>query len=103
VRTEPILPAAVGPLLNEALLKRLLQLLYDAKSATTSQNSIQLAWRSFEAILEASMHNPELWKSFTTHLGSSTLFRDLLLGDPRAQIRKSVAKQVINKCTFTPR
>ena len=93
----------MSPFLNEPLLKRLLELLQSAKSVVASQNSIHLTCRSFEAILEASIHNPELWKSFRSHLSRSTLLQDLILEDPRAVIRKSVVKQIANKCAFTPR
>jgi ubiquitin carboxyl-terminal hydrolase 34 len=77
--------------------------LQDAKGIQSSQNSVHLTWRSFEAILEASIHNPELWGHFASHLASNTLLRELLLEDPRPLIRKSVAKHIMSKCTFSPR
>lgn len=99
---EPVPPSAIAPLLNSVLLERLLQLLYDAKEAETSHNSVLLTGRCFEAILEASVHNPELWKSFVSHLHGNTLLRDLILDDDRPSIRKTIAKQIMNKCTFSP-
>ncbi|KAF4629829.1 hypothetical protein G7Y89_g8311 [Cudoniella acicularis] len=99
---EPLLPTTIAPYLNEVLLERLLHLLYNARLVSSNQNSSQLTWRAFEAILEASLHNVEMWNSFATHLKNSTLLCDLLLEDPRPVIRKSVGKQVVNKCTFSP-
>jgi ubiquitin carboxyl-terminal hydrolase 34 len=89
-------------LLSDTLLQRLLDLLNGAQSAVTSHNSVHLTWRSVEAILEACLYNPNLWTSFKSHLASSSLLHDLLLKDPRGVIRKSVAKQIITKCTFNP-
>ncbi|RDL38126.1 Cysteine proteinase [Venustampulla echinocandica] len=99
---EPILPVSIAPYLNETLQERLLQLLYDTKSAATTPNSVHLTWSIFEALLEASLHNSDLWNSFVSHLKRKSLLRDLLLEDPRPVIRKSVVKQIVNKCTFTP-
>ncbi|TAQ90895.1 hypothetical protein B7494_g771 [Chlorociboria aeruginascens] len=96
-----VLPDSVATHLNELLLERLLHILYEARSMTTTPNSVYLTWRSFEAILEACLHNPMLWTSFKLHLNSTTLLADLLVSDPRAVIRKSVAKQITNKCSFT--
>ncbi|KAN0095287.1 ubiquitin C-terminal hydrolase-like protein [Hyaloscypha variabilis] len=99
---EPIPPASIAPYLNDILLQRLLQLLHDAKGIQSSQNSVHLTWRSFEAILEGCIHNPELWSHFASYLASNTLLRELLLDDPRPLIRKSVAKHIVSKCTFSP-
>ncbi|KAE8446846.1 hypothetical protein EG329_011623 [Mollisiaceae sp. DMI_Dod_QoI] len=96
-------PGALATLLNDILLVRLLQLLYDAMRSETSQNSVHLTWRSFEAILDASSHNPELWQSFASHLRSKSLLRELLLEDNRSAIRKSVVKHVTQKCSSIPR
>lgn len=69
----------------------------------TSQNSVHLTWRSFEAILDASSHSLELWNSFASHLESECLLRELLLDDSRPAIRKSVVKHVTQKCGSNPR
>ncbi|KAF8857285.1 ubiquitin C-terminal hydrolase-like protein [Acephala macrosclerotiorum] len=99
---ESPLPSSLATLLNDTLLKRLLQLLYGAMKSETSQNSVHLTWRSFEAILDASSHSLELWNSFASHLESECLLRELLLDDTRPAIRKSVVKHVIQKCGSTP-
>jgi ubiquitin carboxyl-terminal hydrolase 34 len=52
--------------------------------------------------MEASLYNPVLWSSFKSHLANSLLLQELLLKDPRPVIRKSVAKQIMAKCTFNP-
>jgi ubiquitin carboxyl-terminal hydrolase 34 len=52
--------------------------------------------------MEASLYNPALWSSFKSHLANSLLLQELLLKDPRPVIRKSVAKQIMAKCTFNP-
>lgn len=68
-----------------------------------SHNSAHLTWKSFEAVMEASLYNPDLWASFKPHLTDTELIESLLLEDPRVVIRKSVAKQILVKCTYNPR
>lgn len=99
---EPILPTSIETLLNGTLLQRLLELLNCAKSVVTSHNSVHLTWRCMEVILEGCLYNPALWSSFKSHLASSSLLQELLLEDSRQIIRKSVAKQIMAKCTFNP-
>lgn len=99
---EPLLPISVAPHLDETLLQRLLFLLYDAKSIESTQNSAQLTCASFEAILEASTHGPEFWRAFSAHLSSTPLLRELLFEDRRPAVRKSIVKQVMAKCTYSP-
>ncbi|KAG9232040.1 ubiquitin C-terminal hydrolase-like protein [Amylocarpus encephaloides] len=98
---EPVLPTSVAPHLNEQLLARLLQLLYDGISCAT-EISLKLTCSLMEALFESSLHNPDFWLSFASHLKSNTLLGDLLLVDPRPAIRKNIAKQIANKCTFSP-
>ncbi|TVY49434.1 Ubiquitin carboxyl-terminal hydrolase 34 [Lachnellula cervina] len=99
---EPVLPSTIPPLLNEILLRRLLQMLEDSRLTRATQNSVHLVFRIFEAILEASLYSPELWKLFVSHLKDSSLLRDLLLEDPHSVTRKSIVKHITNKCSFTP-
>ncbi|KUJ19036.1 ubiquitin C-terminal hydrolase-like protein [Mollisia scopiformis] len=99
---ESPLPKSLNSLLDETLLERLLQLLYGAMASATSQNSVHLTWRSFEAILDAVSHCSDLWQSFGAHLSNKTLVRDLLLDDDRSAIRKSVVKHVTQKCSSSP-
>lgn len=98
---EPVLPDSVSPHLTDTLLSRLMSMLYDAKTALNSPHSHNLTWRCFEAVLEACLHNSDLWALFKTHINQQPLLRDLLLEEPRSSIRKSVAKQIITKCTFS--
>lgn len=98
-----MIPSSVRPHLNETLLQRLLHLLYDAKAIETSQQSVQLTWKLFDAILETSMHSPDFWASFHSHLRSKPLLRELLLEDSQPVIRRSIQKQISGKCTFSPR
>lgn len=93
----------MSPYLDDDLLQRLLELLDSAKSAATTPNSVYLTGQTFEAILDASIRSPELWTLFKSHLSSNGLLRDLVLDDPRLAIRKSVMKQILNKCAFSPR
>jgi ubiquitin carboxyl-terminal hydrolase 34 len=69
----------------------------------TSQNSVLLTWRSFEALLDASSHCSEFWQSFGSYLDNKSLIRDLLLADNRPTIRKSVVKHVTQKCSSSSR
>ncbi len=101
--TEPLLPTSIAPLLNETLLQRLLVILYEAKGVETAQNSDHLTWRSFEAILEASSHNSELWTAFSNHMRSTPLLRQLIFEDSRPNVRRSVVKQIMNKSVYSPR
>jgi hypothetical protein len=98
-----MLPNSVASLLSETLLERLLQLLHDALSVATYQIAIHLVCRSFEAILEASLHNPDFWSAFKSRLNSNMLLKELLLENSTAVVRKNVTKQIMTKCTFSPR
>ncbi|RFU29187.1 hypothetical protein B7463_g7158, partial [Scytalidium lignicola] len=99
---EPNLSGSIASSFGKDLVDRLLQLLYTSRAATSSPNSVHLTWRIFEVMLEASVHNPSFWITFKSHLTSSPLLRSLLLEDPRVVIRKSVYKQISNKCSFSP-
>lgn len=99
---EPVLPTSVAPYLDESLLNRLLSFLYAAKKVQASQNSLHLTARSFEAILEASIHNLAFWDLFVSHLQSSTLLQDLVLKHPQQFIRKNATKQIVTKASFIP-
>lgn len=98
-----MLPSSVASLLTENLLECLLQLLHKAKSVATSEIAIHVACKSFDAVLEASLHNPDFWSAFKLHLNGNTLLKDLLLENTTALVRKSVSKQIMTKCTFGPR
>ncbi|KAK0118696.1 hypothetical protein ONS96_011784 [Cadophora gregata f. sp. sojae] len=99
---EPVLPTSVAPYLDDSLLNRLLSFLYAAKEVQASQNSLHLTARSFEAILEASIHNLAFWDLFVSHLHSSTLLQDLVLKHPQQFIRKNATKQIVTKSSFIP-
>lgn len=101
--SEPILPATAISSLDTALLKRLVYMLYEAKSDIASQTTLTLTWKCFEAILEASLHNPDLWTSFKMHMDDTDLLQQLLLDDPRPTIRKSVVKLIVTKCSIVQR
>jgi hypothetical protein len=89
--------------LDSALFDRLLELLYLAKAAQAVQTAIQLVASTFEVILEASFHSPQFWSVFIAHPHTAQLLQDLLLDEPRTPLRKSIMKQITNKCLFTPR
>ncbi|KAH8805567.1 ubiquitin C-terminal hydrolase-like protein [Xylogone sp. PMI_703] len=99
---EPNISSTVVSSFGQGLVERLIQLLLISRSATSSPNSVHLTWRIFEVMLEASVHNPLFWAAFKGHLTGSPLFQNLLLEDPRTVIRKSVYKQISNKCSFSP-
>lgn len=97
--TEPVLPTSVTSHLNDGLLQRLLQVLRESQAAEATR----LTSKSFEALMEVSLHSKTFWTLFSSHLQNSSLLKKLLVHEPRAAIRKSVAKQISNKCSFTPR
>ncbi|EKD21222.1 uncharacterized protein L3040_000736 [Drepanopeziza brunnea f. sp. 'multigermtubi'] len=99
---EPVLPTSVTPHLNKSLLDRLLELLYISKNGLVSLTSNQLTVRSFETLLEASIHSTTFWSLFLSHLHENTLLQDVILDDPHPVIRKNAMKQIVNKCTFIP-
>jgi ubiquitin carboxyl-terminal hydrolase 34 len=68
-----------------------------------AQNSAHLTWRSFEAIVEASTHSPDFWDVTSAHLSATPLLRELVFEDPRPMVRKSIVKQIVAKCTYSPR
>ncbi|KAL2064045.1 hypothetical protein VTL71DRAFT_4539 [Oculimacula yallundae] len=94
---EPVLPLSAAPYLDASLFGRLLSFLYAATQVPVSQNSIHLTARSFESMLEASIHNIAFWELFVTHLHSSTLLEDLVLKHPQQFIRKYTTKQILTK------
>jgi len=97
---EHSVPTAALAYLSGDLLGRLLQLLYAAMTPSTPE-SAQLTCRTFDAILEASSHNIELWSQFQEHMRTNLLLQDLLLADPRHHIRKSVVKSIITKSAYS--
>ncbi|KAH6712037.1 ubiquitin C-terminal hydrolase-like protein [Leptodontidium sp. MPI-SDFR-AT-0119] len=99
---EPIFPTSAAPYLDESLLNRLLSFLYASKQVQASQNSLHLTARSFESILEASIHNLAFWDLFVAHLHDSTLLQDLVLKHPQQFIRKNATKQIVTKSAFIP-
>lgn len=96
------LPAVVFPVLDGALLQRLLEILQSAR-LTETPNAILVINHSFNAILDACIYRSELWTTFESTLLNSGLLREILLDDPRAPVRKSVMKQIMKKCAFSPR
>lgn len=100
---DPVLSGTVTQFLNENLLNRLTHMLYQAKNDCTSNSAFNLTGKCFEAILEASLHNLEFWNLVRVHMKESSLLRELLLDDRRALIRKTVAKQIMAKCTMSHR
>jgi ubiquitin carboxyl-terminal hydrolase 34 len=100
---EPVVPTSVAPHLDATLLERLLSLIGSAGSSASTEGSVKLTCGLFEALLETSLHKPELWEALASHLKSDSLLQDLLLRDSRPAVRKQVAKQIVSKCTFSPR
>jgi len=97
---EHSVPTPALAYLSGDLLNCLLELLYAAQTPSAAE-SAQLTCRTFDAILEASSHNIELWSQFQDHMRSSLLLQELLLVETRHQIRKSVAKSIITKSAYS--
>ncbi|CZT00238.1 related to DFFRY protein [Rhynchosporium graminicola] len=99
---EPVLPISAAPYLDTALFKRLLSFLYAATPVRVSQSSQYLTARSFESMLEASIHNISFWEHFLAHMQGSTLLEDLVLKHPQQFIRKNATKQILTKSAGVP-
>ncbi|RDW59732.1 hypothetical protein BP6252_12819 [Coleophoma cylindrospora] len=98
---ETVLSETEALKLDATFLERLLQLLKDAQAFTTSENSVRLICKSFEAMLESSLQNPALWTLLQPYLEAG-LVKDLILNDPRPIVRKTVTKQITDKCVYSP-
>ncbi|KAL3423599.1 ubiquitin carboxyl-terminal hydrolase [Phlyctema vagabunda] len=94
-------PELVTSCLDEALLKRLLEILFTVRSRAGSDTSIRLVGKVFTAILEVTSHSFPLWDMLKLNL-SNGLLKDLLINDSRPLLRKSIAKQLVERCGYIP-
>ncbi|KAI5922223.1 ubiquitin carboxyl-terminal hydrolase [Camillea tinctor] len=91
--------AAIAQLLTPTLHERLLEILTSAKTAETSQLSVDLVSRSLEALLESCAKSNEFWIVFQTQVQSRQVIQSLLLDD-RPYIRKNVAKLISTRSFY---
>ena len=77
---------------------RLQSCIVSALSYERSAMSEELACNCFAALLEASLHCPNVWESFKTADGCATLLQQLLLEDPREGIRQGIAARLEGIC-----
>lgn len=99
---EPIPADALATFLSTDLLDRLVGLLQTARLNKQAKSPVQMVSIAFEAILEASTRHREFWQSFITAPGTPQLLRELLIEDERTSLRKSIMKQIGNRCQFSP-
>ncbi|KAI1103786.1 hypothetical protein F4804DRAFT_309190 [Jackrogersella minutella] len=88
---------AIVQLLNPELQGRLSTILADAAAAQTTQISVELINRSFEALLEPCAKDNAFWKGFQDETGVQKVVQLLLLDDPRPIVRKNVARLITSK------
>ncbi|KAI1500599.1 ubiquitin carboxyl-terminal hydrolase [Biscogniauxia marginata] len=85
--------AAISELLTPTLHERLMGILESASTAETSQFSVDLVSRSFEALLESCAKSHEFWIIFRDQVPVQQVIQSLLLDD-RPFIRKNIAKLI---------
>ncbi|KAI0011823.1 hypothetical protein F4779DRAFT_571426 [Xylariaceae sp. FL0662B] len=84
---------AVEQLLTPNLSQRLSTILSIAAAAQTSQVSIDLINRSFEALLESCTKNEEFWMAFCNQARIQEVIQNLLF-DTRPVVRRSIARLI---------
>ncbi|KAI0395296.1 hypothetical protein F5Y17DRAFT_423819 [Xylariaceae sp. FL0594] len=84
--------------LTPQLFGRLVSILGDGAQAETSEISIQLVHRSFEALLECCGKSDAFWDTFRSHDSLAELIQSLILEDDRSLIRHNIAKLITNDC-----
>lgn len=93
VSTEPVWQDLAIDLFPDtpALVERLLWLIPEAQSLMSNPQADSLVCNCFASLLEASLVSKDVWTHFkdTPHFGA--LLQNLLLEDPREDIRKGTA------------
>ncbi|KAI0480668.1 ubiquitin carboxyl-terminal hydrolase [Xylariaceae sp. FL0804] len=85
---------ALGQFMNPALHERLWEMLKSGVSAETTQLSVELVQRSFEALLESCAKSHECWLEFQRRAENEHIIQNLLLVDERPYIRKGITKLI---------
>jgi len=75
-----------------------MNILIDGVRAETSEISIQLVHRCFEALLECCGKSVQFWDTFRSQDALAELIQTLLLDDDRSLVRNNIAKLIINEC-----
>lgn len=92
--------SAVSSNLTPALLRRLLDLLNQARLDVEAKTSTKMALTTFETIMDASVLSRPFWIAFATDSATVALLQSLLLGDSRPPLRRGVMKHIKKKCHF---
>ncbi|KAI1818721.1 hypothetical protein GGS20DRAFT_526616 [Poronia punctata] len=90
-------PTKLSPLLTPALYERLSDILTSSVNAETSELSIQLVHRCFEALLECCRWSAEFWDTLRKQETMPETIHALLLRDDRSLVRNNIAKLLISE------
>ncbi|KAI1265200.1 hypothetical protein F5Y18DRAFT_387741 [Xylariaceae sp. FL1019] len=88
-------------LLTPAFYERLVALLVMGAKAESSNGGNELVHRCFDALLECCTKSHDFWNLFRTQTATKEMVCNLLLGEDRPIIRKSIAKHISSRTTYT--
>ncbi|KAK3313841.1 hypothetical protein B0H66DRAFT_483418 [Apodospora peruviana] len=94
---DSTLPTSTAALLDARLLDRLLNIISASLSADTSDGNATHTTLCLEIILEACARSSDFMSAFCVHTGIPRLLEDLLLRDPRAQVRINTALLILDR------
>ncbi|KZF21582.1 ubiquitin C-terminal hydrolase [Xylona heveae TC161] len=86
---------------TDDLVSRIISLMNIAKAINTPRSieSIEVFCQSFETLIEASLHNEQIWASFTAHADIRHLIEEALLKDGRESMRSRTAQIILGVCS----
>ncbi|KAI8626853.1 hypothetical protein F5Y19DRAFT_487407 [Xylariaceae sp. FL1651] len=90
----------LSQLLTSNLHERLIAILTSGAKAETSQVSVDLVHRCFEALLECCAKSVEFWDLFRGQAIVEQVVRTLLLADERPFVRKNIAKLISTRSFY---
>lgn len=98
--TETIEPHLLSQFLTPSLYERLVTILNSGAKSESSNVSVDLAHRCFEALLECCAKSDEFWTMFRGRGEIGEVIKTLLLADERPFMRKGIAKLMSNRSSY---
>ncbi|KAI1179999.1 hypothetical protein F4777DRAFT_574284 [Nemania sp. FL0916] len=97
---DTIGPHLLSQLLTPGLYERLMTTLTNGLHAKSSNVSVDLVHRCFEALLECCAKSDGFWQVFRAQQAVAEVIQSLLLVDERPFIRKSIAKLICTRSLY---
>lgn len=97
---ETIEPPLLSQFLTPSLYERLVAILNSSAKPESSNVSVDLAHRCFEALLECCAKSDEFWTMFRGKAEIGEVINTLLLADERPFMRNGIAKLMNARCLF---